>query len=186
MDNMPTILTIDAIKRIREEDLPMLVLTDSLTGFFGWRVRAHTNGQYSHSVMAWKNDSNGLLCLSQEAYLRKRYISEWCSGTHRVKFWYFPFLSDAQRDVLNAELQKASEKSKWETTYDIVGILGQAVGLRWLQISSRYYCSEWCGSIIGNVEDIGVRRPTPADLNAIGKASPNMACYGVFDPDLSI
>jgi len=182
---MPTVLlTRERIMGMSHSEMPFLVLTDNCYSWFSWRIKGHTDGYYNHAAMLlWDSPSPTLV--SQNWVLQKEPIAQYLKGKHRIKFWRNPTWSWKQMAAMEREARSLLALPTYRRLYDIVGLFGQLIRRPSLNIPSLFYCSEAAARILAaGGEDCGMKHPTPADLNRWCKASPNMECWGIYDPDI--
>jgi len=172
------LLSHDDLLDIPQTELPLLVLTDNLRSWWSWRIKRHTGGYYNHVM--WMHRPG--LVVSQDRRLRARPITDYLRGNHRIKLWTGCW-TPATRCVMQQRI--AFQLALTERRYDWVGIIGQRLGLPWLNCPGRFYCSEHAATILRLAEPFFVNRhPTPADIDAWCKTQPQMVVYGLHDPSL--
>lgn len=136
---------------------------DVLARLCDWATRKMTKGAYSHCEIAVKKSK--------------------VTDHYHHEEWYECYSSSIRDGGVRSKVIDVSDSSKWDliplntmterqiTTffeqtkgkkYDLCGALG--VVLRWRQRKSRYFCSEWCGELLGLKESW---RFSPNDLAAI-------------------
>jgi len=163
---------------LRVQDCPMLVLSDNVWSWISWRIKGHTSGHYNHAM--WLLDPAHVA--SQGWRFRMGALRPYLNGRYRLKFWRNPNWTPEQRLELRAGLLRDLRAGG---RYDWLGIIGQRLGLRWINFTNRSYCSEQAGKVLGLVEPtFRVEHPSPADLDKWCKDSPQMKVWGVFDPTL--
>lgn len=164
------------------EAAPAIVLTDCLKSFISRRIKHHSHGHYSHAMLLLPD---GRL-ISQDWTLREAVWATYLDGAHRVKLWTSPAWRKprAVRDItkaVNAYLDAPRERRR----YDWLGIIGQYLGLRWINFGHRTYCSEWCAAVLrkaGVPECPPDRYPSPADLDSWCKSNPRCEVAALYDP----
>jgi hypothetical protein len=178
MNRHVEVLAPSTILEITMTHCPVIVLTDNLRGWISNRIRRHTKGRYSHVLWAHKPGRGA----EQAWRFQEIKISEYLQGGHRVKLWWNPDWTVQDRVLIRNEIDdRLTRRGK----YDYLGILGFALGVRWLNYGWREYCSEAAGAILRSVEpEFRQVHPSPADINRWCKDQPQMECLGVFDPDL--
>lgn len=176
-----TLLSEQEIKTIPYHKLPIVVLSDSPTTFVGWGIKHRTGAFYHHAMMMLRPG----LVASQDLFF-KEYPVDYYLERHRLKLWMPTQWSDEQKDVVRLATDRRLNDWWWRRLYDFKGIIGQWTGLRWLQSSRRFYCSEEIARVLRLVEpDFDMRWPTPGELNEWFKTrQDDWVVYGRFDPDV--
>ena len=163
------------IREIKEEDLPWIVLSDDRRGFLGFLIK-HRGGQYSHIMELHKSgffasqNFNGFREIPIEKYLKPRYL---------LKVWRYKDLSEEKKKKWLEEIQKDLSANWFKRHYDLLGIFGQAIGIRWLQNPWAKYCSERVAYRLRRVVKMILPfRRTPSELDAIFKRNDRMEVVG--------
>jgi len=177
-------LTKMEIQSLSLDHYPMLILSDNLKSWVSKRIKQHTHGQYNHAMWAIRPGwvaSQGLL------YCEKS-IDEFLTDHHRLKLigslGWTPFQRNRIRNAVNVRLCG----SVYRRSYDVLGILGQAVRLRWINVPWRNYCSESAIQILSQILDtheLG-KHPSPADIDRWVNVHPcKINILGIYDPTVS-
>ena len=170
---------IDPLK-IDDVNLPLIVLSDELRGFFAWGIKAHSEGNYSHSMIM----INEQKVVSQGGTYSEILINKYMNNKYRLKFWKIKNLSNTERlNVINT-VKKDLEASWWKKSYDWLGIVGQFFKLRGLNNPYQFYCSERIARylrLVTSLKDIIILHPSPSNLNKIFKEYPDkFELYGYW------
>lgn len=173
------ILTAKQIEHIQERDLPMIVLTDNLWSWFSWRIKRHTHGYYNHAMVMHRPG----FVVSQDRRLRVRPITDYLAGGHRVKLWEGNWTPLTRAQM---QMRIALQLRKPDLRYDWLGIIGQRLGIPWLNTPGRFFCSEHVASILRCAEPVfQLAHPSPAAIDSWCKSNPQaMQVHGIFDPSL--
>ena len=94
-------------------------------------------------------------------------IEDWLNGRYRVKLWWNENWTDMQRIGIKTDIFCDLADSWLHRAYDVLGIIGQQIGIRKLQSPKQYYCSERVAKhlrAIGDTPGLGYY-PTPADID---------------------
>lgn len=148
-----------------------------LARFSDWLTRKVTKGQYSHCEIAiWEGKRGTKLVTTisgtQELPpIYRCYSSSFRDGGVRTKEmplpadkWdLFPLPSSCDRNIVEANLNTLWQKTQGKP-YDFFGAIGVVIKTR--QSESRWFCSEWCGRVLGFPESW---RLSPNDLAAVLK-----------------
>jgi len=165
---------------IPSEDLPLIVLSDHSSGFIQWAIKARTKANYNHIMSMIKPkffDSQG------NTFSRVP-TSRYMTSKSRLKFWRIKDLNAKDKALIKSRILNRLNLPKKKRGYDYLGILGQLIGLRWINNPWKPYCSEqvrkdFLESIILDIP----KHPTPKELNDIFKKHPWMEVYGRWSAD---
>ena len=123
---------------IPERDLPLIVLTDDRRSLISWIIKARTKRNYGHVMELYRPDwyasqnFGGFKEVPIIKYIKPQII---------LKLWK-PILTDEQRKLW-ISMVRADLRAPWiNRRYDWLGVIGQALGIRGLQIEAMKYCSE--------------------------------------------
>jgi hypothetical protein len=166
-----TYLTLDDLAAVPAEKLPMMVISDNLQGLFGLLIKLVTKSFYSHFMWMHKP---GLMA-TQSWWFHEALVTTFKKNSLKV-FWC-PTWTTEQRAGLIQVIESCLHKSWWETRYDVLGVIGQFLGLDWLQSDKYQYCSEHICKLAlvdpDALEWLKTCRPTPEEVNAWLKAQTN-------------
>jgi len=146
-------------------EYPMITLADNLRGFLSLGIKRHTKGNYSHVM--WLIDPDTFLSQDPGYGFREVPVLQYLKPHYRLKFLK-PILTQEQTGELYTNLLDKVAKG---VRYDFLGIIGQKLGLPWVQAKNREYCSEGISQDLRDVDfsiDFG-RYPSPASINKIAK-----------------
>jgi len=189
IQDIPKMLTRDEALAIGDSACPMLVLTDR-RGFIPWAIESLTGkrretGHYNHAAALYRR---GVIA-EQGWRFQRTPLEKYLDGKHRVKFWWNPGWTDAERTAMNIELQTLL---RIRGKYDWPGVLGQMWAavfrmpeLREMNCERRNYCSEAMVKVF-RLADLFLfcdDHASPSDLDRACKAHPKMRAM-VFDPTL--
>ena len=157
---------------------PKLVFCDSTFGLFGLLIRKKTKGMYSHfmiEVSPGMVASQGFLFRLQDIQDYQHYHLKYVVGIR--------WSPEARIEILE-EVKKFLKKPWYRRLYDIIGVLGKAIGLEKLNIPGLNYCSEW-GRLIRIADpEFDLKSPTPTDINVWTKArNDRYKVVGRYSPD---
>jgi len=189
IQDIPKMLTRDEALAIPDGMCPLLVLTDR-RGFIPWAIERLTGkgretGHYNHAGALYRRGVVAEQCWRFQRTPLKNYLD----GKHRVKFWFNPDWTEAQRTEMDIELQTLL---RIRGKYDWPGVLGQLwasvfrmPGLRKINCERRNYCSEAMVKVFRIAEGavFGDEYASPADQDRACKAHPKMRAM-VYDPML--
>lgn len=157
-------MTLDDIGKIPEEFLPMMCLCNGFKSVFGLLISLRTKSFWNH--FQWLVSPQEFA--SQWFWFRTFPVSHY--RNYSLKLWYNPNWTYLDRLMIQTAIARELKRPAWETRYDVLGVIGQALGIRWFQRRNLDYCSEKidilalrdpeCGSWL---KEHG--SPTPEDVN---------------------
>ena len=167
---------IDPLK-IKESDLPLIVLSDNLQGFFAWITKVHTHGLYSH-----------VMEMHQPGYFASQSISgykiipvrKYMLPKYRLKFWKINDMSNTKAREWKKLIAKDLKAPWWVRRYDFIGVgLGQLLKIKWLNNPWTKYCSERVAIHLRKIFGFLIpKHPSPSDLNKLFERSQRYQVYG--------
>jgi len=154
---------------ITDKDLPLVVLVDDRRSFIGWGIK-HKSGNYCHIMEMHKP---GFVASQNFNGFREIPIKKYMKPQMFLKFWKVEMTEEQRKDWIsriNVDLTR-----KWfQKRYDFLGILGQALNIRWIQSPWAKYCSEQVGSRLRSVFNIPIKdlnlRRTPSEIDFFMKS----------------
>ena len=157
-------LTLDDLYNVKEDQLPMLVISDNLQGLFGLLIKLVTKSFYSHFMFMHKP---GMMA-TQSWWFHEREAKSF--QVNSLKLFWCPTWTQAQRDTLTQVINGCLSKGKWATRYDVLGVVGQFLGWDWLQNPNTNFCSEHFSKLALVDADAleylkGNKHPTPEEIN---------------------
>lgn len=165
------------------EDLPIIVLVDDLQGFIGWGIKSHTAGNYSHAMILFKPG----VVASQNWLFHAVSIDEYMKPQNMLKFWRVRNLQQVEKNIIRIAIEHRLTLPWWKRRYDFLGIMGQALNIKWIQSPFGMYCSEEVNAdYLGSIAETArlVKEPSPSDLDAVFKTHPELfECLGFWWED---
>jgi len=167
---------IDPLK-IKEKDLPMIMLTDNLRSFISWGIRHHTKGNYSHIgfIIHPKMFASQLLTFKEVP------IENYMKPYYRLKF-FIVNLDKKKREEIIKTVEELLNQPFYKKTYDFLGILGQFLNIRFINDPFHHYCSEIVADVLRKYIILPLK-PSPSDLNRIMSKNDNFRYYGHWVSD---
>lgn len=169
---------IDPLK-IKKSQCPCAVLSAHDTNGMSWLIRLFTASSYNH-IMTMRRP--GYVC-TQGWGFKEIPVEEYMKKRCRMKFWIFPKMTEVRKQLLCAILQKRLERPWYRQTYDVLGVLGQAINVRWLNNPFSYYCSEQFAEDWTKAYKNIPGKPSPEDINALFKTWPEAEVLGYWQND---
>lgn len=175
-----TLMTLEEIKAIPQEDLPLIMYCDG-GSLFGWMIRTIDKSAGEHLQLLYKPDT----IASQWFYYRKVGVD--AMKSYNVKLIGNKDWTSAQRKVMVDAIEARLALSHWTTRYDTYGVIGEALGIEWLQRKAIDFCSEAVARIIRQADptlDEFLKEcpsPTPREYNIYTKKhNPPYFVYGRY------
>ena len=109
---------IDPLK-IKSEDLPLIVFSDDLRGFFAWGIRVHSEGNYSHSMLMIREGT----FVTQGGTYSEIPITKYMSNRYRLKFWKIKGLTEDDKSRIRFAVDEDLAQNWWHKSYDFLGII---------------------------------------------------------------
>lgn len=165
--------TLEDIGNLPPEMFPMMCLCNGYTSAFGFLISLATKDFWNH--FQWLISPTEFA--SQWFWFTKFPITHY--SRHSLKFWYNPLWTAEEKALLQIAIAIELGRSKWETRYDVWGVIGEALKIGRMN-SKRYdFCSEKinilskvdkaCKSWLAETE----ASPTPEQVNSWVKAQVN-------------
>lgn len=172
------ILSMEDIAAIPADLCPMLCFADNPRALFGFLVKTRTRGVYSH--FQW------LLAPGQiatQGFSFHQVPAVQYAGYH-LKFVYSRTWTPREREILRLSIEQDLKRPWYKTRYDFAAIVGQALGIRWIQNPRLQICSDTAAHLRWIEPGYDLRWPTPSDVNAWTKArSGRYRVFGRYFPD---
>jgi hypothetical protein len=176
-----TYLSLKDIKNLPQDMLPMMCLSNGFTSLFGYLITLRTKAFWSH--FQWLVTPEQFA--SQWFWFKTFPVDHF--SKHSLKLWHNPFWTKHDRAVLQQVIIGNLAKTKWETHYDVVGVIGELFGWDWMNQRGHDFCSETLNILA--LVDPAYREwmkdspsPTPEEANAWLKTQPNYEVYGRVMP----
>lgn len=169
--------------KFKQEDMPVFSFSDDMRSFAGWGIKAHSKGNYSHSMMMIRPG----YFATQGATYKEVPVETYMKPYIRLKFWQYSNLPEGKKKEIIEAVQKDLSKPWWLRRYDAVGILGQLIPgrlTRKINIPYLRYCSERVrDSVIKIFPDFPYLHPTPSEINGFFITKKEMVILGYYLED---
>lgn len=169
----------DEVLRIPEKDLPLAVLSYSARSPFAFGIVNLRKSAWNHFM--WMHRP-GMLA-SQDWYYKEIPLEEYLGFDKRLKFWHNPNWSYDDKTDLILRIEYWLSRPKWQTRYDVLALLGQALNQVWIQNPLVRICSDY-GSILresGVDLSYNLKNPAPDQVDAwFTEHSDKYAVYGRY------
>ncbi|MFH2073906.1 MAG: hypothetical protein ABIJ57_00975 [Pseudomonadota bacterium] len=155
---------------------PQMVFADNARGLFSTAVKIKTKGFYGH--FCWLIGRNEIA--SQWFYFQRQTLDHY-EGAY-LKFVHNPAWTDLDRIKMLAAINADLDLCPWKTRYDVIGVIGELFGIKWLNRKRFDFCSER-GKYLAEVDPAyDLKHPTPKDLNMWTKKDGRFEVTGRFAP----
>jgi hypothetical protein len=155
---------------------PQMVFADKVRGLFAYAVKAKTAGYYGH--FCWLIGPNELA--SQWWWFQRQKLEHYRDCY--LKFVDDPNWTDIDRIRLLAAIKNDLDLSRWQTRYDVIGVIGELFDWKWLNRRGLYFCSER-GSYLKLVDPLyTLVHPDPTELNEYTKGCGLYEVSGRYSP----
>ena len=178
---MEPYLTIDDLKKIPQNKLPMVCLTNGYMSLFGFMICTATQAFWSHAM--WLISSAEFA--SQWFWFKSFPIDYY--NRHSIKLWYNPDWTLEERTILQAAIWDRLKLPWWKTRYDVIGVIGEVIGVKWLNRKNLDFCSESIRML--SLVDLEyriwldrIKNPTPEQINVWLKQCPRYQVFGRVQP----
>ena len=163
-------------RKIKLDDCPVFILSDDIRGFFGWGIKFRTNSNYSHAMIMIRPR---YVC-TQGWLFREIPLEKYMKPFIRLKFWRCKDMTFDESKYMRKVLEEKLALPWWKRLYDVLGVAGQLIGLRALNIPWLNYCSEGLVKIISRIIPDMQKRPSPKDINETFKHNERMEVMGYW------
>jgi hypothetical protein len=156
---------------------PQMVFVDRTSGMFALAVKAKTKGIYGH--FCWLVGPDELA--SQWFWFRREHLEHY-KGAY-IKFVHNPNWTDLDRIALLTAIKIDLALPWYKTRYDVIGIIGELFGIKWMNRPGLDFCSER-GRYLSLVDpQYNLAHPDPTQLNLYTKSSGKYEVTGRYIPD---
>ena len=167
-------LKIIDLSEIKQEHCPLFVQSGDMRGFLGWGIKFRTKSDWSHSMIMRRP---GFVC-SQGWTYKEIPISKYDKRGVILKFWICKGMTLSEFQNIMIKIEEELRLPFWKRMYDFPGIIGQAIGLRWINVPFLRYCSERVASKLRILIPSLRKKPNPEDIDLACKESERMSVYG--------
>lgn len=129
---------IDYPETIMASDLPLIVFSDSTSGLIEFIIKWRTKGSYNH-VMWFINPCE---FISQGNTYSKVPMKRYMKPNARLKFVALKGVTQDGIYVIKKSIKEKLALPWHKKAYNWIGILGQAIGLKFLNFPGLEYCSQ--------------------------------------------
>jgi len=157
---------------ISPHDLPRAVFTDNLHSFFGWGIKKHDTGYWSHAMLQYDPE---YVATQNIPFFVSKHIEEYMKPHIHMKFFGFRKLNATQKQFMISEIKKDLKKPWYKRTYDIPGIIGQILNMpNTFQLPHRNYCTESVSHYIRKVGYCPPKHPNVEKFNRYFCGNPDL------------
>jgi hypothetical protein len=153
-------------REILSNNMPLIVFSDHTSGLIEWVIKMRTKGLYNHVMLAMSkgkfvSQGNTYSEIGMERYMGRR---------NRLLFIEVLGLTNTQKKQMYTSVYSRIKLPWWKKGYDWLGIVGQAIGIKSLQIKGLNYCSQ---DIYLHLMAIRLNENQPHLKAAFAKLNPN-------------
>ena len=171
-------LTKDEILNLDEEHFPLLVLSYNYRSFLSTGITWKTSGAYNHLMWAYEPG----IFATQDWWYRTVKMEKYLRH-HRLKFWTNETWTDRHKRILKIRIHAELKKRPIETRYDLLAILGQAIGITGIEVPWTKICSDHADYLKLIDRRYDLIHPSPEDVNTWLKQHPDYKVFGRFVND---
>jgi hypothetical protein len=174
------LLTIDDVKNLPLSEFPKMVLTNGYTSVFGFAISLTTDDFWNHFM--WQ--ISPFEVATQWWWFTRMPIDNF--RQHSIKYWDNPKWTDVERKVLLQFINIRLSKTKWETHYDVWGLIRKAFGKD--SPGGKDFCSESLG-ILSIIDPDCMKwmtenpSPRPEEVNLWLKSTGKFRVFGRVQPE---
>ena len=162
--------------KIEQRDLPLIFLSSDGLNLISYLIKLRTKSNYNHAMIMVKP---GFL-VSQDWTLNEVPIEKYLKKKIKMKIWKPCGLKPKEVAHIYNGVKQDLDKNKFKNRYDVLGVLGQLIGIKKFNNKFTYYCSERVIKYFRDLKDFMnlPEHPTPEDLNKVFKKKKNWKVYG--------
>lgn len=168
-------------KKLKEDDLPLIVLSDDRRSFIGWAIKAHSSGNYNHIMELYRPET---LASQDFRGFRELSIDKYMKSFMFLKFWRVKIMTKEQQEAWISSVKEDLLAPWRERRYDFLGLLGQLLPGKWtrsLNNPRTRYCSERVAVRLRKIFNSNIpKHPNPSELDELFKTMPEMECLGYW------
>lgn len=171
-------MTEDEIRAIPAEVLPLAVFSSNADSLFSLGIRLRRKTTWTHFM--WMHRP-GFFAGQRWTYAEQSVDKHFGRG-QRLKFWSNPAWDASQRAAMLTIINDFLRKPAYTTRYDWLSIVGQLLGLVWLQNPATRMCSEY-GSLLresGVDMRYDLKSPAPDQVDDWFNAHGEYIVYGRY------
>ncbi len=163
---------------LKQEDMPVVVLSDDRRGLIPWAIKAHTHGNYNHIMLM----VTPKFFFTQGILLSNVPVEKYMKDFSFLKF-YKLLIPQELKDIIIEQAKADLKKPWWKRLYDGLGIFGQLLPGKWgriINIPGLNFCSEDTRNRLYRVGFKYPVRPNPAEMEALLSKDPNAQLLGYW------
>jgi len=157
-------------------DMPIVILCSDLRALIPSIIKLRT-GNFNHVMLMVEPGR----VITQNWTLQDLTIQKYMKPGILLQFWGVKGVTYEGMKALYTKAKADVKKPWWRRRYDPLGIVGQALGLPWIQSPWGWYCSERVSEHLSIVK-IGLpKHPNPSDFSEIfSRRSKDFALLGWY------
>jgi len=162
--------------KITQDQCPVFIQSSDMRGILGFGIRERTESNWNHSMMMRRP---GYLC-SQNNLFREIPLKKYMTKSSILKFWVCEDITEDERTQIFNDVNQQLKEPWYKRFYDYLGVFGQLIGVRGINIEALNYCSERVRRLIKYIISNLKLKPTPEDIDTAFKESPRMKILGYW------
>jgi len=176
---MADLITFEDIERLPSSEFPKMILTNGFTSVFGFLISLTTKDFWNHFM--WLINPEEVA--TQWWWFTKMNLRDF--SRHSIKFWDNPSWTGIEKQAMLQFIEADLGKGKWETHYDVVGLIKKAFGKG--SPGEKDFCSEKI-DILGLIDEPCRKwlstncSPSPEEVNTWLKADGRFREFGRIQP----
>ena len=165
-------------RKIKESDLPLVILVDDRRGLLGFLIKWHSKGNYNHIC---EMHVPGFVASQDPVGFRKKPIESYMRPFYHLIFWKHGSMTEDQKQKWTQVIKDELNLPWWKRRYDYLGILGQMLHIRWIQNPFIKYCSERVAENMRKVFQLLIpKHRTPSEMNMTFHGIKEMKVFGYW------
>ena len=166
---------------IRRDNFPLVVMSCDYIGFIPWAIRAITKDNWNHVMESRKCGA----FMSQNFLYQEIPFSRYMNPHHKLKIWSIRGMTAFEKLRWQACINRELGDPWFLRLYDFLGVAGHLIGIRWLNIPYRNYCSERVARHLREAFQFDIKKhPTPAEIDDFLEQEPRARLLGHWDAEI--
>ena len=120
------------------DDMPLIVLSDKTNGLIEFLIKMRTEARYNHIMILHRSG----YFATQNNVFKEVPVRTYMKPTNRLKFVKVKDLTPEAKRAIMGSIHDKLKLPWWKRRYDWVGIVGQIIGIKKLNLKNVNYCSE--------------------------------------------
>lgn len=165
-------------RKIKESDLPLVMLLDDRKGFLGFLIKAHSKGNYNHIA---EMHLPGFVASQDPVGFREVRIESYMKPHYHLKFWHYELITEPQRREWIQTIRNELNAPWVRRRYDFLAIVGQMLHIRWIQNPFIKFCCERVAEHMRDMLQLVIpKRRNPSEMNKVFHEIKGMKVLGYY------